>query len=334
MYFRPGTIYNAGFVIALVVLCVFLTLLVGFLVAAVSGYMAGLVGSSNSPISGIGILAIIIVSLFLAYIFGQPQSINHAVHTQFIVALAIFTSSAIFSAACISNDNLQDLNTGHLIGATPWKQQVALLFGVIIGSMVLAPVLNQLYHAYGFVGALPHPGMDPKQALNAPQATLMMALAKGIISHHMHWNMILIGAAIGVVFLLLNGIILKRNALSISVLSIGIAIYLPAEITLPLVLGGILNAIVKHRLGKGKARFYTERCGTLFASGLIVGSSIFGIVLAVLIGIVDDQAPLALVGQHFTTIADILGTLVFAWICIYFVRYVLKTYGNIEQQLK
>ncbi len=325
--------YNAGFVIALVVSCAFVALLMGFLVAAVSGYMAGLVGSSNSPISGIGILAIIVVSLFLSYIFNNVTTVDHVVHTKFIIALAIFTTSAIFSAACISNDNLQDLNTGHLVGATPWKQQIALIFGVVVGSLVLTPVLNILYHAYGFVGALPDPGMDPKHALSAPQATLMIAIAKGIISHHMHWNMILLGVVIGIVFLLLNGMILNRKALHLSVLSIGIAIYLPPEINIPLILGGILNYIVKRRLKKGKSRVYTERCGTLFASGLIVGSSIFGIVLAVLIGIVENQSPLALVGNHFVATANILGVVVFALICIYFVRYVLKTQIKVKQQL-
>jgi len=330
-----GTDYYAGFVIVLVVSCVFLVLFIGFLVAAVSGYMAGLVGSSNSPVSGIGILAIVVVSLFFTYLFHSNDSTAVLTsHTRFIIALAIFTTSAIYSAAAISNDNLQDLNTGHLVGATPWKQQVALVFGVIIGAMVLAPVLNQLYYAYGFVGALPRPGMDPTQALNAPQATLLTAIATGIIGHHLQWNMIFIGIAIGIVFLLLNGLILNAKKMSLSVLSMGIAIYLPLEITLPLIFGGILSYIVRLKLHKDESQFYTERCGTLFASGLIVGSSIFGILLAVLIGITGSQSLMALVGGSFHITAEILGIIVFLLICIYFVSHILRTQTKLRKELK
>ena len=172
---------STGLVISMIAICTFLTMFVGFLVAAVSGYMAGLVGSSNSPISGVGILAIIIISLVLSFVFQKNLDISFLANKNFIIALAIFTTSAVFSIATISNDNLQDLKTGHIIGATPWKQQIALIIGVIVGSAVLAPVLNELYQAYGFPGHMPRPDMNTKETLAAPQATLMAMIAKGVI---------------------------------------------------------------------------------------------------------------------------------------------------------
>ena len=159
---------------------VLLAVIVGFLVAAACAYMAGLVGTSSSPISGIGILAIIISSLVimtlckLLGIFDMPGG------EKFATATAIFTTSIVIAIACISNDNMQDLKTGFLVGATPQRQQIALLLGCLAGALVIAPVLNLLYQAYGFPGALPRPDMNPDNALAAPQATLMTMIAQGI----------------------------------------------------------------------------------------------------------------------------------------------------------
>ncbi len=325
---------NAGLIISLVVSCVFLVVLIGFIVAAVSGYMAGLVGSSNSPISGIGIIATIAVSLFLSYVFSDKHAHSIGLSNHFLIALALFVTSAIICAASISNDNLQDLKTGHLVGATPWKQQISLVIGVVIGAMVIAPVLNQLYQAYGFVGALPRAGMDPANALNAPQATLMMAIAKGVLSHSLDWSMIGIGILIGFFFILANKFLLDAKKWALSVLSIGIGIYLPAEITLPLILGGFLSYYVKRRTTEGASKFFVERCATLLSSGFIVGSSLFGILLAVLIGFSGKASPLVLVSHHFAGTANILGTIVFILICIYFVRYILRTQKAFNNKTK
>ncbi len=329
-----SSVYSAGFIISLVVVSLFLVFLIGFLVAAVSGYMAGLVGSSNSPISGIAIIAVIAVALVMTYIFKTMQPINHHINSHFIVGLVIFITAGILSVACISNDNLQDLQTGHLLGATPWKQQVALVFGVVVGAMVLAPILNQLYQAYGFVGAMPRPGMNPTEALNAPQATLMMAIAKGIVTGNMEWGMLYLGAGIGAVLLLINQFFLNKRNWQLSVLSIGIAIYLPPEINIPLILGGILSYIIKLKTDKNKdVAFYTEQCGTLFSSGFIVGSSLFGIILAIWIGFSSSQNPFSLVGANFKGTAEILGFISFTAICCYFVYYQLRAQHKIRKQL-
>ncbi|ELA09119.1 oligopeptide transporter [Moraxella macacae 0408225] len=170
----------SGMAWLLVIVCTILTFGIGFLVAAACGYMAGLVGSSSSPISGIGIISIVVISLVLLMIGNiNPELLTQA-DGQFITALALFCGSAVLCVATISNDNLQDLKTGYLVKATPWRQQIALIIGCVVGALVIAPVLDLLYNAYGFTGAMPRAGMDESQALGAPQATLMTTIAKGI----------------------------------------------------------------------------------------------------------------------------------------------------------
>lgn len=158
------------------------SVLIGFFVAAACGYMAGLVGSSSSPISGIGLIGVIISSI--VFLVLGVELFQDPMLSKFAVALAIFTTSVILATAAISNDNLQDLKTGHLVGATPWKQQVALLVGCVFGALAIVPVLNLLYQAYGFVGAMPREGMDASSALAAPQANLMSTIAQGIFHHN------------------------------------------------------------------------------------------------------------------------------------------------------
>lgn len=173
-----------------VIVGVGVAVLMGFFVAAACAYMAGLVGTSSSPIFGIGILGIIIASLVMYALCSSFGIFSLPGGEKFATATAIFTTSIIMAIACISNDNMQDLKTGYLVGATPWKQQAALLLGCIVGALVIAPVLNLLYEAYGFPGALPRPDMDPSQALAAPQAALMTTIAQGIFSSQLAWEYI------------------------------------------------------------------------------------------------------------------------------------------------
>src|ERR1700722_13958280 len=166
--------------------------LMSFLVSSVCGYMAGLIGSSNSPLSGIGILATLGAALLLA---GSVRSSLPAGGEHALVAYSLFVTSLIFAVAAIANNNLQDLKTGQLVGATPWKQQAALVVGVIAGAVIIPPVLDLLNHAYGFAGA---PGPLREHALPAPQAGLMSALAQGVLENNVDWSLIEIGVLIGV----------------------------------------------------------------------------------------------------------------------------------------
>ena len=305
----------------------------GFLVAAACGYMAGLVGSSTSPISGIGIIAITLVSLIFVAIGADNGLMGSPEASKLGIALAIFTTSAIVAVATISNDNLQDLKTGWLVGATPWRQQVALLIGCVAGAVVISPVLELLYNAYGFPGALPRPGMDPAQALSAPQATLMTAIATGIFTHKLQWNMVVTGLLIGVALIMIDQILRRTTrSASLPVLAVGCGIYLPPTVSAPLVIGATvawsIERVLTRRAQAAGVPYerYAEvpnRHGVLLASGLIVGESLVGVLMAAIIGATGKDAPLALVGDAFEGTAQWLGLIVFGAVCWAFARRVL-----------
>jgi putative OPT family oligopeptide transporter len=318
---------------------VIVAVLMGFFVAAACGYMAGLIGTSASPISGIAILGIIISSLVVLAIGTSAGVFESEAGSKFATALAIFITSVIISIAAISNDNLQDLKTGYLVGATPWKQQVSLILGSVIGAFAIAPVLNLLYEAYGFTGAMPRAGMDPGQALSAPQATLMTTIAKGIFSHNLDWNYILFGIAIGIVIIIFD-LLLKKNSASYCLppLAVGMGIYLPPTLEVPLIIGTVMSYMVHRHLKKQAIERNSKnveaeveksnRSGVLFASGLIVGESLMGVIIAIIIVFSvtagGSDSPLALVGKDFEPTADSLGLIVFIVLIAVFIYRVLN----------
>ncbi len=317
----------------LVAYAVLFAFVFGFLVAAACGYMAGLVGSSTSPISGVGIVAIVLVSILMVATHRQDGLLASPEGLRLATALAIFTTAAVVAVASIANDNLQDLKTGWLVGATPWRQQVALLIGCLVGAAVISPVLDLLYNAYGFAGALPRPDMDPDRALSAPQASLMLAIARGIFLRDLNWTMILIGMGVGVALILLDQL-LKRHCrvARMPVLAVGIGIYLPPSVSAPIVVGAVL-AWVLDRLLRRRAQARglpvaeyaapARRRGVLLASGLIVGESLVGVLMAAVIGATQQDAPLALAGPGFARTAQWLGLAAFALVVAGFGRRVL-----------
>lgn len=296
------------------------SVLIGFFVAAACGYMAGLVGSSSSPISGIGLIGVIISSI--VFLVLGVELFQDPMLSKFAVALAIFTTSVILATAAISNDNLQDLKTGHLVGATPWKQQVALLVGCVFGALAIVPVLNLLYQAYGFVGAMPREGMDASSALAAPQANLMSTIAQGIFHHNIEWGYMAFGVFVGILMIIIDKILKGTQKMSLPPLAVGIGIYLPPAINIPLVIGGILKYIVMQHLTKKYAKnshkeeklASCEQRGTLFASGLIVGESIFGVIIAGItvfsVSMGGSENPLAL---NLANFHDSFSHLSFLW---------------------
>jgi putative OPT family oligopeptide transporter len=263
----------------------------GFFVSAICGYMAGLIGSSNSPISGVGILAVVGTALCLVLLFA-----GHGAKP--MVAIALFITAILFAVACSSNNNLQDLKTGQLVGATPWRQQVALLAGVAAATVTVPVVLNLLAEAYGFSGA-PNLHSIASQPLAAPQANLMAALAQGVIGGKLNWNMIEIGAAVGGGIILLDEILRMGGLLRLPPLAVGLGIYLPMEATLPVVAGAIIGWLYNRSARSERA----ERLGVLVASGMIVGESLFGVLNAGLIVAFQKDAPLAVVGPSFPATA-------------------------------
>ena len=319
--------------ILLVVVCTFLAVFIGFFVAAASGYMAGLVGSSSSPISGIGIISVIVISLVLVSI-GNASGLFETVDGQkFLTALTLFTASIVLTTATISNDNLQDLKTGLLVDATPWRQQVALIIGCFVGALVIAPVLEILYHAYGFSGALPRPDMDPSQALSAPQATLMTTISQGIFTNKLEWTYILTGVVLGAVLITIDAFLKKvsNKVFGLPVIAVGIGIYLPPSINMPVIVGALLAWIMtRHiaKLGNKEVSAKAERFGTLFSAGLIVGESLMGVILAFIIAASvttgGSEAPLSLNLENWDTIGEWLGLIVFIVGIVIFASRVLR----------
>lgn len=323
--------------ILLVVVCTFLAVFIGFFVAAASGYMAGLVGSSSSPISGIGIISVIVISLVLVSIGNATGLFETTDGQKFLTALTLFTASIVLTTATISNDNLQDLKTGLLVEATPWRQQVALIIGCFVGALVIAPVLEILYHAYGFSGALPRPDMDPTQALSAPQATIMTTISQGIFTNQLEWTYILTGVGLGAVLIIIDAFLKKvsNKAFALPVLAVGIGIYLPPSINTPVVVGAFLAWFINRHIANYAARTgdkqisaKAERFGTLFSAGLIVGESLMGVILAFIIAASvtsgGSEAPLALNLENWGGISEILGLTVFIAGIIIFASRVLR----------
>ena len=292
-------------------------LIIGFVIAGVCGYMAGLIGASNSPISGVGILSIVVAASLVGLVVAPAVDTRQA-----LVAFALFITAIVFACATISNDNLQDLKTGQLVGASPMRQQIALIVGVAAGAAVIPFVLNLLAKAYGFAGA-PNVNVVASNPLPAPQATLISALAQGVIGGHLEWKMLGVGALIGVGLILLDTTLGAMKKLRIPPLAVGIGIYLPMSATFAVIIG----AVLAHWYD-GKARTMpnpqrAERLGTLVASGLIVGESMWGVLNAGLIVALSKESPIALFPESFA-LAPWLGVVGFVGAVVWLYGWMLR----------
>jgi len=301
----------------------FLAMLFGFLMAAACGYMAGLLGSSSSPISGIGVLGTLLASLLLSRFGGQGDMIRT------LTAVALFVSALVVTVSSIANDNLQDLKTGHMVNATPWRQQVVLLVGVVVGAVVIAVVLQILLDAYGL------PGTRPDAQLAAPQASLVTTIATGIFARTLPWGAIGIGGGLGAVLIAFDRW-LNRRGMQLPVLTVGIGMYLPPTVVLTIALGGVIGWIADRairartqRRGFGNGwlddeRERLRRRGVLLSSGFLVGESGIGMTLAALEVVRGQGGGIALVGAGFAPVATVLGGVVFVLALLLFFRAVSK----------
>lgn len=300
-------------------------LLVGFLIAGVCGYMAGLIGASNSPISGVGILSIVICASSLLLVVPATTENRPA-----LVAFALFVTAIVFACATISNDNLQDLKTGQLVGASPMRQQVALIVGVAAGASVIPWVLNLLAKAYGFAGAA-NVGVVAPNPLPAPQATLISALAQGVIGGSLEWKMIGIGALTGVALIAFDATMGAMKKLRIPPLAVGLGIYLPMSATFAVVVGALVSHFYNKRAVSMPDPERAERLGTLVASGLIVGESLWGVLNAGLIVALSKDAPIGLFAEDFAP-APWLGVLGFAGAIVLLYRWMLTRSAAASQK--
>tara|TARA_B100000700_G_scaffold33042_1_gene31714 strand:+ start:3787 stop:5634 length:1848 start_codon:yes stop_codon:yes gene_type:complete len=241
------------------ILLTFILIIFGFLFSAVAAYMAGVVGSSNNPISGVTIATILFSSLLLFFLLGADSNSGSAG--------AIMIGAIVCCAAAIGGDNLQDLKTGYIVGATPWKQQIMQIIGVLSASVVLGVVLDILHTAYT-IGS---------PSLSAPQATLMKSVADGVFKGNLPWDFVYFGAAIAVIIILLDIRQEKRGSeFRIPVLAVAVGIYLPIELTVPIFIGGMINHLAKNT-GTSTS---SEENGLLLASGLITGETLMAIFIA------------------------------------------------------
>jgi len=278
-------------------------LVTGFLFSAVAGYMAGIVGSSNNPISGVTIATVTISALLLVVLMGKGAENGPPA--------AIVIGAVVCCAAAIAGDNMQDLKAGHILGATPWKQQVMQIVGTLSAALVMAPVLTLLYKGYGFAGH--SSGAGNPNALIAAQSNLMASVSKGVFSGDLPWAFIAIGAVMAAVIIVIDEIqILRNSSFRTPVLAVTIGIYLPLELEVPIVVGGIIHFLLKRRQ-KRKALAAeqietADRHGLLFASGLITGEALIGILLAVPIVIFKRGDVLALIKEP-TALTDQISTL-------------------------
>ncbi|MXP28609.1 oligopeptide transporter, OPT family [Porphyrobacter algicida] len=309
--FAEGGPVAQDFVPALVASLLFI-LVIGAVVSAVTGYMAGLVGTSNSPVSGVGILSILVAAVMIAALFpGQhdPEA------TKALVAYALFATAFVFGIALVANDNLQDLKTGQLVGSTPWKQQLALVIGVTAGSLVIPPVLNLLNKTMGFAGM---PGAGP-DALAAPQASLISSLAQGVLGGTLRWDLIALGGVIIAAIILVDELLGIRErrmggkGLRLPPLGVAMGMYLPISLILPTAVGAVLGHIWDKRSEAHSRPEFMKRSGVLLATGIIVGDSLFGLGYAAAVaGLGSD--PFAIVGPGFESAAKIVGLLVLGFL--------------------
>ncbi|MDD7466026.1 MAG: oligopeptide transporter, OPT family [Actinomycetaceae bacterium] len=307
----------------LIMLSILFVLLIGLIVASICGYMAGLIGASNSPISGVGIIVVVAAALLILLITGNEAQ----THPTELTAYTLFTTAIVFGIATISNDNLQDLKTGQLVGATPWKQQVALIIGVVFGSIVIPPVLQLLMNSFGFLdvtGNLIGPASgNPDAALQAPQATLLATISSGIFGGSMQWNLFGIGAAIGIGVVIIDEILGKTTRFRLAPLAVGMGMYLNISTTLMVAIGAFIGYGYDRWAARQANPERSKRYGILLATGLIVGDSLFGILNAALIGASGNADFLGIVPDAFANPSKLLGIAVFAVIIVVSYRWVM-----------
>ncbi|EEJ53849.1 oligopeptide transporter, OPT family [Mobiluncus mulieris 28-1] len=309
----------------LIALSIVFVLVLGLLIASICGYMAGLIGASNSPISGVGILVIIAASLLILLVTGGSKDATEAMH---LTAYALFTTAIVFGIATISNDNLQDLKTGQLVKATPWRQQVALIIGVVFGSLIIPPVLQLLMTSFGFAGM---EGVDEDTALQAPQAILLSTIAKGIFGGDMKWNLFAVGVIIGVVVVIIDEILGRFTRFHLPPLAVGMGMYLNITTTLIIVIGAFVGMYYDRWAQRQADSERSKRLGVLLATGLIVGDSLFGILNAGIIGGTGNPDALAVIPDGFEDITKIVGLVVFVGITVLSYRWVqAKSRNTVE----
>jgi len=302
----------------------------GFVFCSISSYFAGLIGSTNNPVSGLLVSSLLLLCLLLLIVFKLIGGIEG---NELLGAIIGIGSTVIIAAGiAISNDTMQDLKVGQIMGATPWKQQAMLMVGVVVAAFVIPPILDLLYNAYGIGGVFPREGMDRAQMLAAPQAGLMAAVAQGVYAYNLPWAMIIAGAVVAVVCIVIDEN-LKKSGTRLPVLAVGVGIYLPLDSSVPVVIGGLLAYVIQLRLNKRydirqanseiKIAAHKHR-GLLLACGIVAGASIMGVALAIPFAIKQSSSALSIMPQQYQYLSGMLGILVTAILCGWIYQVVMR----------
>ncbi|MDX1836533.1 oligopeptide transporter, OPT family [Legionella taurinensis] len=312
---------DSDFAPTLVFAAVIYVLVIGFLFSVITGYFSGMVGVTASPGSSVVIAGMLFAAWLLLTIVNHtlPLPLTNG-QIRAAEAITIIIGSVVTGIAAIANDNTQDLKVGQLVGATPWRQQVMLLLGVVVSSLVIPPVMQILFDVYGIAGVMPHEGMDPSQSLPAPTAALMAAITEAVFRNTLPWTMMFVGAAIILSLIVINRVFRLERFIRISILGVAIGMYLPIASSFPLFLGGMIALFVRWQLTRkafvGEERSQRKQTGVLIACGLVAGSALVDVLLAVPFSILHTPDALSVVSDGWQSYGVVLGmvsSLLLAW---------------------
>ncbi len=326
--------FDSGYVSGLVTCAVVYVLIVGFLFSVITAYFSGMVGVTASPGSSVVIAGILFaawlllqaISTYVPLPLGQSQIAAAE-------AMVIIIASVVTGIAAIANDNTQDLKVGQLVGATPWKQQLMLLLGVVVSSLVIPPVMQMLFDVYGIAGVMPHKNMDLNQSLPAPTAALLAAITDAVFRHHVPWNGLLSGAGLIVVIMICNHLLNWQRVIRLSILGIAMGMYLPMTSSCPLFLGGIISWVVQNKFNKQSMDNATtargKQIGMRIACGLVAGSALMDVFLAIPFSILHSPNGLRLVSEQWE---NTIGVGLSATVIFILAIWVVKRVGTADNR--
>ncbi len=317
---------SQGLMIKVILIALVYLLIGGFISASLCGYLAGLVGSSNTPNSGILLCSVLLLSLLFSPILGAHLDLTAQADKITAGSLVLLITAFVGCVSVSANDNIQDLKAGQMVGATPWKQQAILFLGFVVSALVIGPVLELLFSAYGIGNVFPRPNMDPGQMLQAPQASIMAAVTQGVFGKNLNWTLLVAGGLIAVISIVIDEI-LKRTHKSfrLPVMSIGIGLYLPVSVATAIAAGGFAAALAGMKLRKKTGmtdaqKDANQKSATLIACGLVAGAALTGVLLAIPFFLKGNSDALRLVPVTFEPYSEGLGLLVTLIICAWFYR--------------
>ncbi|GGI92915.1 OPT family oligopeptide transporter [Legionella impletisoli] len=311
--------YSPTLVFALVMY----VLIVGFLFSVITAYFSGMVGVTASPGSSIVIAGILFAAWILLGVLNRvvplPLSEQQLLAAE---AITIIIGSVVTGIAAIANDNTQDLKVGQLVGATPWKQQLMLLLGVIVSSLIIPPVMQLLFNVYGIAGVMPSPGMDVSQSLPAPTAALLSAVTQAVFQNTLPWSMMFVGGGVIILIIALERLFNLKRFVQLSILGVAIGMYLPIASSFPLFIGGLIalfvNTHLKRRVLSDESLQRHKQVGTLIACGLVAGSALIDVLLAIPFSIFHSPDALRITKDtwhNYGVILSVIATILLAaWI--------------------